>query len=103
MSESRFPVASMGFRSLAYIAVALTLALVVVGGIVRVSDSGLGCGPAGSGAEGWPLCGGRVIPLVDTNMIIEYAHRVLAGALTIVIAALALMARRRRYRPELRK
>jgi cytochrome c oxidase assembly protein subunit 15 len=103
MSRSRFMPASVGFRRLAYIAVALTLALVVVGGVVRVSDSGLGCGPAGSGTEGWPLCGGRVIPLVDTNMIVEYAHRVLAGALTVVIAALALQARRRRYRPDLRR
>jgi heme A synthase len=75
--------------------VALTFALVLVGGVVRVSDSGLGCGPGGSGTEGWPLCDGRLIPLVDTNMIIEYAHRALAGALAIVIAVLALLARRR--------
>jgi cytochrome c oxidase assembly protein subunit 15 len=60
-----------------------------------VSDSGLGCGPGGSGTDGWPLCGGRLIPLVDTNMIVEYAHRLLAGSLAIVIAVLALHARRR--------
>jgi cytochrome c oxidase assembly protein subunit 15 len=84
-----------GFRRLVYLAIALTFALVLVGGIVRISDSGLGCGPAGSGAEGWPLCGGRLVPLVDTNMIVEYAHRVLAGLVAVVIAALALLARRR--------
>jgi heme A synthase len=94
---------SAGFRKLAFLAVALTFALIVVGGIVRVSDSGLGCGPGGSGTKGWPLCGGRVIPLVDTNMIIEYSHRFLAGTLAVVIAALALAAWRRRYRPELRR
>lgn len=84
-----------GFRKLAYCSIALTFALVVVGGIVRVSDSGLGCGPGGSGTQGWPLCGGRVIPLVDTNMIIEYTHRLLAGSLTVVIAALAVLSWRR--------
>lgn len=97
MSKASEAVASPRFRKLAFFAVALTFALVIVGGIVRVSDSGLGCGPGGSGTHGWPLCGGRVIPLVDTNMIIEYSHRLLAGTLAIVIAALALLARRRSY------
>jgi heme A synthase len=96
-------VASAGFRKLALLAVALTFALIIVGGIVRVSDSGLGCGPAGSGTEGWPLCGGRVVPLVHTHMIVEYSHRILAGTLAIVIAGLALMARRRGYVRELRR
>jgi heme A synthase len=84
-----------GFRRLSYAAVALTFALVIVGGIVRVSDSGLGCGAGGSGTKGWPLCGGRVVPLIDTNMIVEYSHRVLAGSLSIVIAILAFVAWRR--------
>jgi heme A synthase len=81
-----------GYRRLAYTAVGLTFALVLVGGVVRISDSGLGCGPGGSGTEGWPLCGGRVVPLVDGNMIIEYTHRVLAAALAVTIGALALQA-----------
>lgn len=84
-----------GFRKLAYTSVALTFALVIVGGVVRISDSGLGCGPAGSGTEGWPLCGGRVVPLVDANMIVEYSHRILAGSLAILIALMALIAWRR--------
>jgi heme A synthase len=87
--------AGTGFRRLAYVAIALTLALVIVGGVVRVSDSGLGCGPEGAGTDGWPLCGGRAIPLIDTNMIIEYSHRILAGALAIAIGGLAFLARRR--------
>ena len=33
-----------------------TFVLILVGGVVRVSDSGLGCGPAGSGFHGWPFC-----------------------------------------------
>jgi heme A synthase len=84
------------FRRLAYLTAALTFALIVVGGVVRISDSGLGCGPAGSGTEGWPLCGGRVVPVVDTNMIVEYTHRVLAGVVALLIAYLAWTAWRHR-------
>jgi heme A synthase len=84
------------FRRLAYLTAVLTFALIVVGGVVRISDSGLGCGPAGSGTEGWPLCGGRAVPVIDTNMIIEYAHRILAAAVTILIAYLVWTAWRHR-------
>ena len=69
-----------GFRRLADLTVASTFALIVLGGIVRVSDSGLGCGPGGSGTEGWPLCNGEAIPFFhDTEVIIEFSHRALAG------------------------
>jgi heme a synthase len=66
-----------------------------VGGVVRISDSGLGCGPGGSGTHGWPLCGGRVVPLVDGNMIVEYTHRILAAALAVTIGLLVFYAWRR--------
>jgi heme A synthase len=89
------PLPTTGYRRLAYLAVAVTFGLVIVGGIVRISDSGLGCGPEGSGADGWPLCGGRVVPLIDANMVVEYSHRVLAGTLAVLIGALALLAWRR--------
>jgi heme a synthase len=84
------------FRRLAYLTAALTFVLIIVGGVVRISDSGLGCGPAASGTEGWPLCGGRVVPLIDTNMVVEYAHRILAAVVTILIAYLVWTAWRRR-------
>ena len=77
------------FRRLADLTALITFLLVVVGGIVRVSDSGLGCGPGGSGTEGWPLCGGDVIPLVgDENTLIEFSHRLIAG---IVVGLIALL------------
>src|SRR5437667_7590630 len=88
-------VPSRGFRWIAYSAALLNFALIIVGGVVRISDSGLGCGAAGSGTHGWPLCGGRVIPLVDANMIVEYSHRILAGSLAILIAVMAFVARQR--------
>jgi heme A synthase len=78
------------FLRLADLTAITTFLLIIVGGVVRVSDSGLGCGPGGSGTEGWPLCGGEVIPLVgDVNRIVEFSHRVLAG---IVVALIALLA-----------
>jgi heme A synthase len=72
-----------------------TFVLIIVGGVVRVSDSGLGCGPAGSGFNGWPFCNGDVVPGVDLNAIIEYAHRVLAIVVGLMILTLFVGAWRR--------
>ncbi len=72
-----------------------TFVLIVVGGVVRVSDSGLGCGPAGSGFHGWPFCNGDVVPGVDLNSIVEYTHRVLAIVVGLMILAIFVMAWRR--------
>ena len=60
-----------------------------------MSDSGLGCGPGGSGFHGWPFCNGDVVPGVDLNSIIEYTHRALAGAVGLMILALVVLAWRR--------
>jgi heme A synthase len=75
-----------------------TFVLVIVGGVVRVSDSGLGCGPAGSGFHGWPFCNGDVVPGVDLNAVIEYTHRVLAIVVGLMIVALFVGAWRRHRR-----
>jgi heme A synthase len=89
------PSASPGYRRLAFATVITTLLLIVVGGIVRVSDSGLGCGPGGSGLHGWPLCRGDVLPGTDVNAIIEYIHRAAASTVGILWIGLALIAWRR--------
>jgi heme A synthase len=72
-----------------------TFVLIILGGVVRVSDSGLGCGPAGSGFHGWPFCNGDVVPGVDLNSIIEYAHRALAIVVGFMIVGLFVLAWRR--------
>jgi heme A synthase len=84
------------YRRLAAATVVATFVLIVVGGFVRVSDSGLGCGPKGSGFHGWPFCNGDVVPGVDLNSVIEYTHRVVAGIVVVLILALAVQAWRRR-------
>ena len=88
-------VPSAGYRRLALWTAVATFVLIVVGGVVRVSDSGLGCGPEGSGFHGWPFCNGDVAPGVDLNSIIEYAHRALAGTVSVLLLALAVLAWRR--------
>lgn len=83
------------YRRLSVTTFVLTLLLIAVGGIVRVSDSGLGCGAAGSGLHGWPLCGGRVLPILNANQIVEYSHRALASLVGLLILALVFWAWRR--------
>src|SRR5919112_709293 len=77
------------YRQLALATLLMTFLLIVIGGIVRVSDSGLGCGPGGSGFHGWPFCNGDVAPGVDLNSVIEYTHRVVASVVGLMMLALA--------------
>jgi heme A synthase len=72
-----------------------TFVLIIVGGVVRVSDSGLGCGPAGSGFHGWPFCNGDVVPGMDLNSVVEYTHRAVAGIVSLMIVAIVVLAWRR--------
>src|SRR6266704_2297081 len=57
---------------------------IALGGVVRVTGSGLGC-------HDWPLCNGRPYPPADLNAIIEYSHRTV-GAVTGVIILGCLIA-----------
>jgi heme A synthase len=93
------PPPSNAFRRLASWTAVATFLLIVIGGIVRVSDSGLGCGPEGSGVNGWPFCNGDVVPGLDLNAVIEYMHRIAAGTVSIMLFALAFLAFRR-YRAQ---
>lgn len=84
----RVPVTSLGFRRFAWSTFGAVFLLIVLGGIVRVSDSGLGCGPGGSGLEGWPLCNGRLIPGLDVHHVLEYSHRTVASAVGLMAIVL---------------
>ncbi len=83
------------FRRLALATVGATFVLILVGGVVRVSDSGLGCGPAGSGLNGWPFCNGDLVPGLELNAVIEYTHRAIAGVVGLMMVTLAVLAFRR--------
>lgn len=60
---------------------------IIVGGDVRSSDAGLACGAS------WPLCGGSLIPdLSNSNVAIEFAHRVIAFVTSLVILITLILA-----------
>ena len=72
------------FTTLAWAAAVCTYLLIVLGAVVRITGSGLGCG------EHWPLCNGHVFPpLNDIGTVIEWSHRLVAALVTILVTALA--------------
>ena len=59
--------------------------LIVLGGLVASTDSGLAC-------PDWPLCNGQVLPSLTINVLIEFTHRVWTIEATIAVIATMLMA-----------
>jgi heme A synthase len=93
--EADEPAALPRFRRLVSLTIVATFVLILIGGVVRVSDSGLGCGAAGSGTQGWPLCEGGLLPAGSAESVIEFTHRAAAGVVGLMIGLLVLMAVRR--------
>lgn len=62
--------------------------LVVLGGVVRVTESGLGC-------PDWPLCHGRLVPPPEASAIIEYSHRSLAALVGLLVLGTVVISWRR--------
>jgi cytochrome c oxidase assembly protein subunit 15 len=71
------------FTRLAWTAAIFTYLLIILGAIVRITGSGLGCG------EHWPLCNGKLLPPLDLPTMIEYGHRLAAAAVSVLVTALA--------------
>ena len=94
------------FHRIAWLAVALALGVIVFGAFVRLSNAGLSC-------PDWPTCYGRAAWPTAANQAIDHAaiairpvevhkawreqlHRMIAGALGVLVLVLALLAARKR-------
>jgi heme A synthase len=73
------------FRRLAVLTTAFAYLQVVLGGVVRVSGSGLGC-------PDWPLCHGRPYPPADAHAIVEYSHRTVGSITGLLLIATVVTA-----------
>lgn len=83
MSNQQKPVKEDKFFQRLLLATAImTYLLIVIGGIVRVTGSGLGC-------PDWPTCFGKWIPPLRADALIEYAHRLTATLTSPLILASA--------------
>lgn len=56
----------------------LVFGLIVLGSVVRSTNSGLAC-------PDWPLCEGRVIPRLEPHVLIEWSHRTVALLVSLML------------------
>jgi heme A synthase len=82
-----------GWRRLAIASFAVTYVLIVLGGVVRITGSGMGCG------DHWPMCNGEWFPPMDLPTLIEWSHRLVAAMVSALVVALAGWALLRRRSP----
>jgi heme a synthase len=75
------------YRRLSKASTFATFLLIAVGGLVRATKSGLGCG------DDWPTCNGAVVPVLNGRpVVIEYTHRLMAAVVIVLVAGLTIRA-----------
>ena len=73
------------FRRVAFLTAFFAYLQIALGGVVRVTGSGLGC-------PDWPLCHGRPYPAADVHSIIEYSHRTVGAITGLLLIATVVLA-----------
>jgi heme A synthase len=76
---------SPAFRRFTALTAVATYLLIVMGGVVRVTGSGLGCGDK----DQWPFCRGQLLPPLQQTALIEFGHRWIAFIATTAVLVLA--------------
>ena len=77
------------FRRLSVASTVATFILVGIGGLVRATKSGLGCG------TDWPHCNGSLAPSIESRaVLIEFSHRLAAAVVVVLLGTLAVLALR---------
>jgi cytochrome c oxidase assembly protein subunit 15 len=74
-----------GFQRLCLVTCAVIFGLIVLGGVVRHTDSGLGC-------PDWPRCHGSFIPRWEIHTLIEYSHRLTASIAGVLVLGILVVA-----------
>ncbi len=90
---------TVGLQILAYGSALLTYVLIVIGGYVVFSGSGIACGS--SGPDSWPLCNGQVIPTLSGPVLVEWTHRLFTLVVGLFVLGTTIIAWTR-YRQEKR-
>jgi protoheme IX farnesyltransferase len=73
-------------QRLAWTGAALAFGLIVLGGVVRITGSGMGCG------DDWPRCNGEWFPPLDLPALIEISHRWVAALVSLLVVAITIVA-----------
>lgn len=94
--RDRFTISPAGYRRVTFLALLALGFIVVTGGAVRVTGSGLGC-------PDWPTCAeGRIVAPLEYHALVEFVNRMVTGTVSIMVIVAVLAALRRRpYRRDL--
>jgi len=92
----RLTISPAGYRRVTFLALLALGFIVVTGGAVRVTGSGLGC-------PDWPTCAeGRIVAPLEYHALVEFVNRLVTGTVSVLVIIAVLAALRRRpYRRDL--
>ena len=94
--RDRLTISPAGYRRVTFVALLALGFIVITGGAVRVTGSGLGC-------PDWPTCTeGRIVAPLEYHALVEFVNRTVTGAVSVMVIVAVLAALRRRpYRRDL--